>query len=170
MDDFETFKASREKIDPSSRKFSENQWQKAYVAYRNSRERVGDSRQSKSGEGSKHRRGSSKGKKKVSSALHPTLALRNEVRQSSAYSDLRMIVDLLAWIGVGVVVLNVAIKLVYHTDAADALASVVDAAFQVIALILLRLLAHVLVDIPDIALYECAVKVASKEEGPQSRD
>lgn len=157
MDDFETFKASREKMDPTSRKFSDSQWQQAYVAYRNSRERVSEGRSSKSGEGSRRRRGSGKSSsRKPMLSGSPTGSLRSEVRHSSAYADVRMIVDLLAWIAIGVLVLTAIIQMTYLTNGSIALASIMGATFKVIAVVVLRLLAHVIIDIPDIALHERA--------------
>jgi hypothetical protein len=170
MDDFDTFKATREKMDPSSRKFSESQWQKAYAAYCSSRERVSEGRKSKSSEGSKRRR-SSKGKSRHSSlSQNPIIILRSEVRQNSAYSDLRMVLDLLSWIAIGVVVLAAAMKLVYYTDTTVALASLMDAAFKVIIVVALRLLAHVIVDIPDIALRKRIFKESKSQKQPQSKE
>lgn len=41
MKDFEAFKEARLKVDPSTRRNTKYQWEKAYEAYRSSRERVG---------------------------------------------------------------------------------------------------------------------------------
>ncbi len=155
MDDFETFKASREKIDPAARKFSESQWSQAYAAYRSSRERLkdGHSAQAEQGTSSRHRRGSLKGRSgKRASAHSGTVSLRSEVRHHSAYSDLRMLVDLLAWIVIALAVLAGALKLVYYTNVSAALVAILEALMLVIAVVALRLMAHVVIDIPDIAL------------------
>lgn len=160
MDDFDTFKASREKIDPSSRKFSERQWQKAYSAYRSSRERVKEGGASQSGHAPERHRSSSRGGSTYrSSAQNPTAILRSEVRSNSAYSDLRLIVDLLAWIAIGLLVLTGGVKLFYYTNAPVALAAVLDVVTMVVGVVVLRLLAQVVIDIPDIAL----LKKLSKE-------
>jgi len=155
MDDFDTFKASREKIDPSCRKFSEHQWQKAYAAYCSSRERVSEKNSKKSGGGSRRRDRSEKGSSAhaVYASSSPAENLRNEVRQNSAYRDLRMILDLLAWVAIAVVVLAGGVKLAYYTDGSIALVAVLNAAVKVIAIVALRLLLHVVIDIPDIALH-----------------
>jgi hypothetical protein len=163
MDDFETFKASREKMDPASRKFTERQWRKAYAAYRRSRKRVGEGTQEQTGESSKRRRSSNKGSSQTSPSRrerrshaqggpYPTLHLREEVRQNSAYGDLRTIVDVLAWVTIGLVVLGAGVKLAYYTDGAIALGAVLNAAAKVVGIAVLRLLAHAIVDIPDIAI------------------
>lgn len=160
MDDFDTFKASREKIDPSSRKFSKRQWQKAYAAYRDSRERVKEGSTAKSAHTSGSRRSASRrGSSYRSSNLNPALILRSEVRQNSAYRDLRMVLDFLTWIAVGLLVLAGAVKLLYYTNPSAALASILESITMVVVLVALRLLAHVVIDIPDIAL----LKKLSKE-------
>ena len=41
MEDFESFKASRVKMDPSSRQMTDHQWKQSYAAYQSARERVG---------------------------------------------------------------------------------------------------------------------------------
>ncbi|PXA04756.1 hypothetical protein DDZ13_06190 [Coraliomargarita sinensis] len=160
MDDFDTFKASREKIDPTSRKFSKRQWQKAYAAYRSSRERVVEKSSAKSSDSSKRHR--SRGKSRSShhaSSHNPVLNLRNEVRQNSAYGDLRLMVDLLAWVAIAVVVLVGGVKLTLLTDGI-ALVALLNTSAKVIAIVVLRLLGHVVIDIPDIALYSRVQKDA----------
>lgn len=154
MDDFETFKASREKIDPAARKFSESQWEQAYAAYRSSRERLkdGHSTQAEPGQSSR-RRSSLKGRSGKRVAAHRvTVSWRSELRHHSAYSDLRMLVDLLAWIVIALAVLAGALKLVYYTNVSAALVAILEALMMVIAVVALRLMAHVVIDIPDIAL------------------
>lgn len=170
MDDFDTFKASREKIDPTSRKFSERQWQKAYAAYCNSRKRVTGKTSTQSGESSRRQKKSGReGTKHVSSYRNPVAGLRNELRQNSAYSDLRLLLDLLAWIAIGVVVLAGVLKLAYYTDLSLSLAALLDTAVKVIGIVLLRLLAHVIIDIPDIALYNRISEEANAEKEQVNR-
>ena len=41
MEDFESFKASRMKMDPSSRQMTDHQWKQSYAANQSARERVG---------------------------------------------------------------------------------------------------------------------------------
>lgn len=168
MDDFETFKASREKIDPSARKFSQAQWEKAYTAYRSSRERVkevsGSSQSGKVRKSSQRRRSSSKEQSSRSFTNHsPSAALRSEVRLSSAYSDLRMMIDLLAWLAIGLVVLSAVLKLLYYTNVPAALVAILQAVIVVITVVALRLLAHVIIDIPDIALFRARIEQPTKE-------
>lgn len=155
MDDFEAFKTSREKIDPTSRKMTDHQWQQAYDAYRISRERVGEGKPIKGDGSSKRRSSSSKRAKSSPTVAHsPIVQLRNEVRQSSAYSDLRMMIDLLAWIAIGVIIVTAAVKLVYFTNGSVALVAILNAATQVIAAVVIRMIIHVVIDIPDIAMHE----------------
>ncbi|HKK18027.1 MAG TPA: hypothetical protein VJ952_05025 [Opitutales bacterium] len=162
MQDFETFKASREKVDPSCRKFSERQWQKAYAAYCSSRERVSDGGHVKTGESSKRRRGSNRERSAPTNYAHsPVVRLRNELRQNSAYGDLRTVVDILAWVAIGLVVLAGGLRLAFYTDGSVALAALLDTAVQVLGIAVLRFLAHAVIDIPDIALYKHISKQSS---------
>jgi hypothetical protein len=158
MDDFETFKASREKMDPTSRKMSEHQWQQAYAAYRSSRERVsGGGEASSSPKGGKRRRsskstGATRGSHRPSSISELGL-LRHTVRQQSAYADLRLIIDILAWVAVAMVVLVAVVSLFFYTSVPAALIAILWAGVQVIGIVVARLLVQVLIDLPDIALY-----------------
>ncbi|MDQ8194575.1 hypothetical protein QEH59_09070 [Coraliomargarita sp. SDUM461004] len=161
MDDFDTFKASREKMDPTARKMSEHQWEQAYVAYRNARVRVSGSARSSSGERTKKRRDSKSQSFRSGSARDTYVstqssdmkALRQQVRGQSAYSDVRLLIDVLAWIAIAVVVLAGVLTLFYYTSVPATLASVMDTLAQVIGIVAARLLVQVLVDIPDIALF-----------------
>ncbi|MGB0408823.1 MAG: hypothetical protein ACPGIC_02395 [Opitutales bacterium] len=168
MNDFDSFKASRAKVDPSARNMTEHQWQQAYAAYRSSRERLSGASRESGGASGRRRRSKSTvpSSARAPQGLMPTAQLRNEVRANSAYSDLRLLIDLLAWIAIGVVVLATGVKLVYYTNISAALVALLDAVVQVVAVLGLRLLAHVITDIPDIALHErlAAGKNASAEE------
>jgi len=152
MKSFEEFKASREKMDPSTRKMSDPQWEQAYKAYRGSRERV---RESVSGPTGRRRRssGASSRRTHVPSPLSPMGELKQTVRAFSAYSDLRLIIDVLAWVAVGVIVLMAIVQIFLYTSTEGVLFALLNAVLQAIAVFILRGLAHVLVDIPDIALH-----------------
>lgn len=157
MDDLEAFKESRLKMDPSSRKMSEQQWQQAYDAHLRARGRV-----SGSGEGSSRKRRRSSSKSHSSRGQHqPSTVgelglLRQTVRQQSAYRDLRLVVDILAWVGVVLVSLAIVLSLMYSPTTTLALVALLEGLIKVIGIVLVRLLIHVVVDIPDIALYrEC---------------
>lgn len=75
-----------------------------------------------------------------------------------------MMVDLLAWIAIALVVLVGALKLVYYTNVSVALVAILEAVIMVIAVVALRLLAHVVIDIPDIALQKGLSKVPDTGE------
>jgi hypothetical protein len=167
MDDFETFKASREKTDPSCRKMSDHQWNQAYAAYCSARERLAGGGASKEGKSSKRRR--SKNGASARGAHRPSNVselgqLRQVVRNQSAYGDLRLIVDILAWVAIAVVVLAAMVTLFYYTSVPAAIASLLGAAVQVIGIVLLRLLVAVLIDIPDIALYRSLRELAPRRD------
>lgn len=165
MKTFEAFKASREKMDSSTRSMSDRQWQQAYAAYRSSRERVGASSNASVGEGGLKRRRSGSGSDGGSSGASGTHApstlsgpglLKVKVRAESAYADLRLVVNVIAWVLVGVVLLQgiiavfVAISMLGLGAGVLAMLSPV---IPVLVIIILRMLIHVIIDIPDIALY-----------------
>jgi len=175
MDDFETFKASREKMDPSTRNFSDSQWQQAYVAYCNSRERVsGGAKRSSSGEssGRRRRRNSGAGSKPAihfSGSEESAKNLLKQVRASSAYQDLRLILDLLAWVAIGVAVLSCAVGFTYY-NVAEARGALFNTAILIIGIVGLRFLVHILIDIPDIALHEKLRRESKETSGVEAEE
>jgi hypothetical protein len=166
MDDFESFKEARLKMDPTARKLSAAQWQRAYDAHLQAKERVGSSRreggESDDGAGMPKRRSSRRGAPSRRSG--DLGSLRQRVREQSAYSDLRLIVDVLAWIAIGVVVLTAMVPLFFNMPIPVSLVAVLNAVTGVILVIVTRLLAQMLIDIPDIALYRL-VNSAPPEAG-----
>ncbi|WPJ95261.1 hypothetical protein SH580_17710 [Coraliomargarita algicola] len=164
MDDFDTFKASREKMDPTTRKMSAHQWQQAYAAYRTARGRVAASgvqseEQGDSSSKKKRRRskvasnpGTVRGAH-LPSNVSELGVLRHKVREQSAYTDLRLMIDILAWLAIGVVILAGVLTLLYYTSVPATLASLLGTTVQVIGIVVARWLVQVLIDIPDIALY-----------------
>ncbi|MEC8333754.1 MAG: hypothetical protein VXZ83_06495 [Verrucomicrobiota bacterium] len=159
MDNIENFKSSRLKMDPSSRNMSEHQWNQAYAAYLTSRERVGDNNNSR------------KRVKKVNSkpCTHkpPNISelglLRYNVRKDSAYTDLRSIVNYVAWMAMVLVIFATIVSLFYYTSSSASIVLVLKAILQVLGIVILRLLIHVLIDIPDIALYKALRASKSKQ-------
>lgn len=167
MDDFDTFKASREKMDPTARRMSEHQWQQAYAAYRTARERVvgGGQSNASSGAKAKRRRHSNSTKAKVAerqsqrpSSVSYLGLLRHKVRGQSAYADLRLMVDILAWVAIALVCVAGAFTLFFYTSVPATLTALLGTFVQVIGIVVARLLVQVLVDIPDIALYRLQQK------------
>lgn len=169
MDDFETFKAAREKMDPSSRDMTDHQWRQAFDAYQRARERVGG----ESGEASRRRRRRRPSENQSTqetvrgqhrpSSLSEAGNLRSAIRAESAYQDLRLLIDLLSWLAIIVVVLGTVVSLFYYTSLAAVLIDVLDAAVQVIAILAFRFVIQVVVDIPDIALYRTLHPMDSSE-------
>ncbi len=165
MDDFETFKASREKMDPTSRKMSEHQWKQAYAAYRSARERVSGG--SSEGKGKKRRHAKTSAPARgahAPSSVSELGLIRRAVRDQSAYADLRLIIDILAWIAIAVVALAGVLTLLYYTSVAASVVSILGALAQVIGIVVGRLLVQVLIDIPDIALYRSLQESAAHRE------
>ena len=172
MDDFETFKASREKIDPSSRKFTNRQWQKAYSAYCDSRKRLEKTKRVEAVGSQRVKKAS--GRRGAKSAK-PGNRLRSwqvhQIRDNSAYNDLRTLLDLLAWVAIGLIVLIAGVKLSSAMDAAIALTSILNASLQVIGVVVFRILAHTVIDIPDIALNDRkVVRQRSEDERQRTED
>ena len=169
MEDLEAFKESRVKMDPSSRKLTDHQWQQAFEAHQRARGRL-----SGGGEGSSRKRRRSSSKSHAArgqhqpSSLSEQGALRHTVRQQSAYRDLRLVVDILSWTGVVLVVLTAGLSLMYYTSTTVAVVALLGALVKVIAIILVRLIVHVIVDIPDIALYQELKK--SSDDTPPALD
>ena len=166
MDDFESFKASRVVMDPSSRQMTDHQWKQSYAAYKSARERVGSGSGSK-GKVNKHLISKSTNTFDLKSSLEASRQLgaacdlsnlRQVVRQQSAYSDLRLTIDILAWVSIAVFTLIAVISMFFNTSAGDAIISLLWAGVQIIGVVVARLLAHVLVDIPDIALHQSLQK------------
>lgn len=177
MEDLESFKEARLKMDPTARKMSAGQWKRAYEAHLEAKKRVGngrhDSPDSYDGSGSsKEGRGTSSraSRRRFSGRQKGDMgSLRKRVREQSAYSDLRLIIDVLAWIAIAVVVLTALVPLFSNMPVPVSLLAVLNAAIGVIAVIVVRLLVQVLIDLPDIALYRL-VNFASPGSAPSSEE
>ena len=166
MEDFESFKASRIKMDPSSRQMTDHQWKQSYAANQSARERVGAGSGSE-GKVIKRQKSKSTNSSDLKSSLRASQQLgavsdlsnlRQVVRQQSAYSDLRLIIDILAWVSIAVFILITVVSMFFNTSAAGAIISLLWAGVQIIGVVVARLLVHVLVDIPDIALHQSLQK------------
>ncbi len=171
MKSFEEFVESRRKIDASTQKMTEQQWKQAYAAYRSSRERVregrGESSRASSGTSSKRRRRSEAQSSlglHEPSALSELSVLKKRVREQSAYEDLRLIVDVLAWVAVAVLIGSALLRTFSGYDVYFAIAELARGGLGVIAVFVLKFLLQVLMDLSDIALYRLA---SSREPRPE---
>lgn len=178
MDDLESFKAARLKMDPTARKMSAGQWERAYEAHLRAKERVGGGRSSarESHSGGDGEGASREGRSRSGSLSHrgnsrrqsgDTASLRRRVREHSAYGDLRLIIDVLAWVATAVLILTALVPLFFNTPIPVSLIALLNAVMGVISVIVTRLLAQMLIDIPDIALYRL-VNLAPPEGAPIS--
>jgi hypothetical protein len=155
MKSLEEFKAARKKIDPSTHKMSAHQWQQAYAAYRSSRRNVGSGGSSSAVSGRRKRKSSHavpagmRGEVSVSAPAQ----LRASVRAESAYAELRLLINLIAWVVLGAVVMLAVIQVVQFSSVLMASEAILSGVTQALGVVLLKLIAHVLIDIPDIALY-----------------
>ena len=162
MENFETFKASRLKIDPSSRHMTDHQWKQSYTAHRSARERVGTGSDS-GAKANKRRKSKSANSSDAETSIRAsqrqstfsdTGNLRQVVRQQSAYGDLRVIIDILAWVTIAVLIMIAVVSMIFYTSAPVAIIALLRAGVQIIGVVVARLLVHVLIDIPDIALHQ----------------
>ena len=170
MEDFETFKDSRLRIDPSAREMTDHQWKQSYAANRSARERVGISSNSE-GKGNKRRKSKSANsydaESLISGSQGPSTVsgpsnLRQVVRQQSAYADLRQIIDILACVAIALFVMIAVISMFFYTSAPVAIMALLWAGVQIIGVVVARLLVHVVLDIPDIALHKSLQKSTAK--------
>ena len=167
MKNFEDFKEHRLRIDPTTKKFADYQWEQAYAAYRRTRENRASKRENSE---SPRRRTHMTDGAQASSRLG---GLREHIRSQTAYLELRMMVDTLVWAAIGVVVLAGLISIFVSASGGGAISvslmvmAFLRAALQVIAIFAIRLLVHVLIDIPDIALYRTAIERESRTAGQQ---
>lgn len=160
MKSFEDFRTSREKMDPSTRKLSEHQWGQAYAAYCSARENSRGGRSSAAKDGSPRRRSSnhsSAAGMHGPSALSASGALKAHVRAESAYADLRLIVDLLSWVILAtILIITILQAMLFSLPAATGVA-LLSGAIKALAVVVLRLVVHVIIDISDVALYRASV-------------
>lgn len=161
MKTFEDFKASREKMDPSTRKLSEHQWGQAYAAYRSAREHRRSS-SSPSGRQSRRRSVSTPSASSSASGMHaPSTvsasgALKARVRAESAYADQRLLVNVLSWVILGAIVIATVLQAMVLAVPSAVGAVLLVGVVQALVVVVLRLLIHVLIDIPDVALYRAS--------------
>ncbi|HAV12234.1 MAG TPA: hypothetical protein DCX06_01895 [Opitutae bacterium] len=160
MKTYEEFVESREQMDPSARKMTDHQWKQAYVAYCSSRERVrkpsspNSKRTKASGAQKGSRRQHSKSIHLSGGALLPETAhLKQRVREQSAYRDLRLIIDVLAWVAIAVLIINALLKMSLMVNVYATVSVLIEGALGVLIAFSLKQLIQVLIDIPDIALY-----------------
>lgn len=181
MKTFEEFVADREKMDPSAQKMSEHQWQQAYGAYRSSRQLVRKKQSQSKTEGSLSESSSSVTRAPEGGELRQrskqdraprrndyrseSKSIRSRVRQSSAYSDVRVIVDVLFWVAIAVIIASTLLKMLLEIGVLTLLSYLIEGALGVIVLFVLKLLAQVFIDIPDTALYQQdADRIGSSEK------
>ncbi|MFQ3269862.1 MAG: hypothetical protein ACI9A1_000172, partial [Lentimonas sp.] len=136
------------------------QWSQAYAAYCSSRENARGGRSSGSNSsGAQRKRSSSKSSSQAMhapSAVSASGALRARVRAESAYADQRLMVNLLAWVILGAIVIVAILQGVLIPSPAATGIALLTGAIKALAVIVLRLIVHVIIDIPDVALYRAS--------------
>ena len=145
-------------MDPSSRQLTDLQWEQAFSAYNASRQRVKSSggsghRSSQRSSSRRHSRSEQPIVTSASSSLTKAGALRRHVRDASGYQDLRLLVNLVAYVLVGLVIINTGVQIFFYTDLLASLSVLIRGVLLALSLIVLRSIVHVLIDIPDIMLY-----------------
>ena len=158
MKKFEDFRRSREKMDPSTRKLSEHQWGQAYAAYCSARENSRGGRSSAAKDGSQRRRNSSSAAGMHGpSTLSASGVLKAHIRAESAYADLRLIVNLLSWVILAtILIITILQGMLFPLPGATSIA-LLSGAIKALGVVVLRLVVHVIIDIPDVALYRASV-------------
>ena len=147
-------------IDPAAKKMSDRQWEQAYAAYRRTRERTRGRHSAEHGGG---RRSDAWGRGGPPS-------LRERIRRHTVYADTRLLVDILAWLAVAFAVIAGIVSLLMYGDATGGTFAVMKAAFQVAAVLGLRLLAHVVIDLADITLYRAQSESDDTDDAEASED
>ena len=90
------------------------------------------------------------------STLSASGTLKACVRAESAYADLRLMINLLAWILLGAVVIVALLQVIVVSSLVAFCVALLTGAIQALGVVLFKLIVHVLIDIPDIALYRAS--------------
>ncbi len=84
---------------------------------------------------------------------------RSTLSSSSAASDVyKRTVDILAWVTIALFLMIAVISMFFYTSGPVAIMALLWAGVQIIGVVVARLLVHVVVDIPDIALHRLLLK------------
>lgn len=159
MKTFEEFVASREKIDPSTKSMTEHQWVQAYSAYCSSRERLREGRKKVRAKSSGSEERSKSGSRQHSRGVHRPSSvsdmalLKTRIREQSAYRDLRLIIDVLAWVAIAVIIVIALLGIFAGFNFYSSLSALVAGGLNVLLVFVVKFLIQVIIDIPDIALY-----------------
>lgn len=172
MEDFERFKEVRLKMDPTARKMSAAEWKRAYETHLKAKKRASRNRWDSQEAGGHSKSSRSRGSRSRGAAYgDPDLsALRRVVRGQSAYADLRLIVDVLAWAAFAVVILSALVVLFFNSPIPVSLGALLDAVLGVVGILAARLLAQVFIDIPDIALYRTICEASREQATPAGEE
>jgi len=131
----------------------------AYAAYCSTREKSRGGRSSVAKDGSPRRRSSNHSSATgvhAPSTLSASGALKAHIRAESAYADLRLIVDLLSWVILATILIIAILEgMLFPLPAATGVA-LLTGAIKALAVVVLRLVVHVIIDIPDVALYRAS--------------
>ena len=178
MRSFESFKASREKMDPSARKMTDYQWRQAYAAYRRVRGYAPAEEEGASGPHLKENRLTFS---RLQSARKSGLI--GAVRQATAYSRERILLDGISILSAVIFILlflfeagtGFSASLLVEDGSGNmqtihsirwgfVLASSLILLMQLGATLLLHSLIHLLIDIPDIMVFQSNQREKEKSE------
>jgi hypothetical protein len=99
------------------------------------------------------------------SAVSASGALRARVRAESAYADQRLLVNVLSWVILGAIMIVAVLQAMVLSAPSAAGAILLFGAIQALVVIILRMMVHVIIDIPDVALYcACEAQKSIAEE------
>lgn len=91
-----------------------------------------------------------------------TAQLRRQIRQNSAYTELRTIVDVLAWAAMAIIIFNALLKMSLMVEVYATVSVLIEGLLGVLVAFVLKQLIQVLIDIPDIALFRRVQEQPSK--------
>jgi len=90
------------------------------------------------------------------STLSASGALKAHIRAESAYADLRLIVNLLSWVILAaIIIITILQGMLLQLPGVTSLA-LLSGAIKALGVVVLRLVVHVIIDIPDVALYRAS--------------
>ncbi|GEM_PF-4388531 len=162
MKDFETFKATREKMDPSTRKNSKYQWEKAYEAYRSSRERVRKRSSKHDNRSSADRKNETlksteRLEKEAVSKNCSLLNIKSELYGRTAYPGLRLAVTWIPAVSILITVIFFCINRLLNSNFLSDNISIEVLVLWVATLLTLGIIGRILIDIADSNLARLAI-------------
>lgn len=90
-----------------------------------------------------------------------------EVRNDTAYGELRVSIRLMANIAIVLVILIAAVKCFYFSDLAAMMAALLEGLLLIVGILVLRPVLNAIIDIPDIALKKSKIEASQQVESDE---